>query len=349
MELTNFIVAPEISVFKAMDVINTNGRGIVYVCTPDKQLLGAVTDGNIRRYILKNQDLSAPVTEAMNKEPKFLPIDRAGLSHPFMLEHHITSVPILDKQNRVVSVDFLNAERVREPGDLHVPVVIMAGGKGTRLYPYTQVLPKPLIPIGDKTIIELIMEKFESFGCNQFNVIVNYKRNIIKSFFMDSEQPHHVTFTDEDEFMGTGGGLKLLSGKYQDTFFMTNCDVLLAEDYGEILKYHKQQKNIITLVCAVKNVTIPYGTVELNDAGRVVALQEKPNFSFLTNTGIYVIEPAFLNYIPDGQFIHITDVITRCIEQGEHVGAYPVGEQAWMDMGELDELEKMRKRLNADG
>ena len=349
MELTNLIVTPEVSVFKAMDVINQNGRGIVYVCTPDKQLVGSLTDGNIRRYILKSKDLSAPVSEAMNKEPKSLSIDCAGNSHPFMLEHHITSVPILDRQNRVVSIDFLYAEQVKEKKNLNVPVVIMAGGKGTRLFPYTQVLPKPLIPVGDKTIIELIMEKFESFGCSQFNVIVNYKRNIIKSFFMDSEQSHHVTFTDEDVFMGTGGGLKLLSGKYQNTFFMTNCDVLLEEDYGEILKYHRQQKNIITMVCAMKNVSIPYGTVKLNDSGSVAALQEKPSFSFLTNTGIYVIEPAFLNYIPDGQFIHITDVITRCIEHGEHVGAYPVGEQAWMDMGELNELEKMRKRLNTDG
>lgn len=348
MELTNLIVAPEISVFKAMDVINQNGRGIVYVCTPDKQLLGSVTDGNIRRYILQNKDLSAPVSEAMTREPKALSVDCAAASRQFMLEHHITSVPILDKHNRVLSVDFLNANQVREQGNLNVPVVIMAGGKGTRLYPYTQVLPKPLIPVGDKTIIELIMEKFEDFGCRQFNIIVNYKRNIIKSFFMDSEQAHQVTFTDEDVFMGTGGGLKLLSGKYHDSFFMTNCDVLLEEDYGEILRYHKEKKNIITMVCAMKTVSIPYGTVELNDTGSVVALQEKPSFSFLTNTGIYVIEPAFLDYIPDGQFIHITDVITRCIEQGERVGAYPVGEHAWMDMGELSELEKMRKRLNPD-
>lgn len=349
MEFTNFIVSPKISVLKAMDAINQNGQGIVYVCAEDKQLLGSVTDGDIRRYILKNKDLSAPVTDAMTRTPRSLVVDEAANAHEFMLEHHITSVPILDRQGRVVSVDFLNAQQVHKPEHLNVPVVIMAGGKGTRLYPYTKVLPKPLIPVGDKTIIELIMEKFESFGCDQFNIIVNYKRNIIKSFFMDSEQTHHVTFTDEDVFMGTGGGLKLLAGQYQDTFFMTNCDVLLEEDYGEILKYHRRKKNIITMVCAMKNVSIPYGTVELNESGDVTGLTEKPSFSFLTNTGIYVIEPAFLEYIPNAQFIHITDVISRCIEAGEHVGAYPVGEQAWMDMGELSELEKMRKRLNTDG
>ena len=349
MEFAKFVVSPDVTVLQAMDAINRNGRGIVYVCDAQKRLLGCVTDGDVRRHILQNLPLSAPVRDAMNSAPKSLSVDRAASAHDFMLERHITSVPLLDRHGCLAGVDFLNAQQVHKPEHLDIPVVIMAGGKGTRLYPYTKVLPKPLIPVGDKTIIELIMEKFESFGCDQFNVIVNYKRNIIKSFFMDSEQAHRVTFTDEYEFMGTGGGLKLLEGQYDGTFFMTNCDVLLEEDYGEIVRYHRAQNNILTMVCAMKNVSIPYGTVELHEDGSVARLTEKPSFSFLTNTGIYLIEPKFLEYIPKDKFIHITDVITRCIEAGEHVGAYPVGEQAWMDMGELQELEKMRKRLTDDG
>jgi NDP-sugar pyrophosphorylase family protein len=231
---------------------------------------------------------------------------------------------------------------------MNVPVVIMAGGKGTRLYPYTQILPKPLIPIGEKTITELIMDHFEAFGCKHFDMIVNYKKNFIKSFFIDNEQKRNVDFIEEPQYLGTGGGLKLLEGKYEASFFVTNCDIIVEEDYSEIMKYHKSENNVITIVSAMKNVTIPYGTIEVSDTGQVIKLNEKPNFSFLTNTGFYVLEPHFLDMIPHNTFIHITDVIQRCINMGEKVGVYPISENAWMDMGQLEELEKMREKIGND-
>ena len=149
----------------------------------------------------------------------------------------------------------------------------------------------------------------------------------------------------EEEFAGTAGGLRLLKYKITSTFFMTNCDILLEEDYAAIHDYHKANKNIITLVCALKKEIIPYGTVITDEDGRIKKLKEKPEFEFLTNTGFYIIEPELLDEIPENTFIHITDVIQKCMDKGLNVGVYPVNENAWMDMGQMEELEKMLKRL----
>jgi len=345
MELVEYIVGKECSIIDAMKKINDNTRGIVYVCENDI-LCGSITDGDIRRYILNKGSINDAVTSIMNRTPLFCSVVDKDLVQERMLQQHIRSIPVIDDKKRIIDIIFLNEEADDDKKQLNIPVVIMAGGKGTRLYPYTQILPKPLIPIGEKTITEHIMSRFEEYGCHHFDMIVNYKKNFIKSYFLDNENSLDVDFVDETEFLGTGGGLKLLEGRYQDTFFMTNCDILIEEDYAKIMEEHKANGNIITMVCAEKNMVIPYGTVEVSDDGQAVALKEKPSMSFITNTGFYVIEPEFLNMIPENTFIHITDVIQKCIDTSKRVGVYKISEDKWLDMGQMEEMEKMRQKLN---
>lgn len=344
MQLDDFLVAPECSILDAMKKIDQNGKGIVYVCDQGK-VKGALTDGDIRRHILKKGDLQGNVLKVANIEAKILWEKERDSAIERMKFYKIRSIPILDKEGNIKEICFAEdiIRRKREP--LDIPVAIMAGGKGTRLYPYTQILPKPLIPIGDKTITEHIIDHFLEYGCSQFDMIVNYKKNFIKSYFMDSERTLNINFIEETEFLGTGGGLKLLEGRYHSTFFMSNCDILIEEDYGDILKLHKEQKNIITMVCALKHVEIPYGTVEITDTGRVLSLKEKPELSFITNTGLYVLEPEFLKEIPERTFIHITDIIQKCINKEKKVGVYVIPEEHWLDMGQLDELKRMQEVL----
>lgn len=348
MNLTDFIVSENMKVIKVMQVIDKNARGIAFVCENNK-LLAAVTDGDIRRYILRNGDLDAPVREIANYNPVYLTEEDTEDANLYMRKHSITALPVINNEHKIITIHFLYHHKSVRNININAPVVIMAGGKGTRLYPYTQILPKPLIPIGDKTITEIIMDHFEEYGCRHFDMIVNYKKNLIKSYFIDNDTKRDINFIEEPDYYGTGGGLKLLEGMYSDSFFVTNCDIIIEEDYSKIYDYHKEQKNIITLVCASKNIELPYGTIELNDDGQVIKLVEKPNFSFLTNTGFYILEPGFLEKIPKNTFIHITDVIQSCIDQGERVGVYPVSSHAWMDMGQMDELQKMRERLIGDG
>lgn len=345
MQVTDYIIGIDSLVVDAIKQIDKNGKGIVYVCE-QRKLCGSITDGDIRRHILNKGSLNDSVRSIMNTAPVLCYTDQRELAQVKMAEKKIRSIPIIDNNKEIVEIVFVNGKMDSEKKQLNIPVVIMAGGKGTRLYPYTQILPKPLIPIGEKTITEHIMSRFEEYGCHHFDMIVNYKKNFIKSYFLDNENPTDVDFINETEFLGTGGGLKLLDGKYRDTFFMTNCDILIEEDYAKIVAVHKQNKNIITMVCAEKNMVIPYGTVEVSQDGQATALKEKPSLSFITNTGFYVIEPEFLDMIPENTFIHITDVIQRCIDTGKNVGVYKISEDKWLDMGQMEEMEKMRQKLN---
>ena len=344
MVLADFLIQSGSSIKEAMRQIDKNAKGIVYI-VQDKKLIGVLTDGDVRRFLLKNGDLNENVSIIMNKNPIVLDIEHEKETHTLLEQNKIRSLPIIDEKNEIIRI-YIDHEKIELKKEiLGVPVVIMAGGKGTRLYPYTQILPKPLIPIGDKTITEHIMERFMEYGCNRFTMIVNYKKHFIKSYFEENEKQLNVNFEEEKEFYGTGGGLKLLDKKFNSTFFMTNCDILIEEDYSKILKYHKEQKNIVTMVCAEKKMRIPYGTVDISREDKVIGFKEKPEFSFITNTGFYILEPEFLEMIPENTFIHITDIIQQCIEQDRNVGVYKINEDKWLDMGQLEELEKMRRRL----
>lgn len=344
MQLNDFIIEAEEKIVHAIKKIDNNGKGIVYLIENNK-LVGSLTDGDVRRSILNNENLDRKAISIANIKPKFIYVEDTDVAEKQMILNHLNSMPILNHENEIVEIKFRDGQVKKPEGNLNIPVVIMAGGKGTRLYPYTQVLPKPLIPVGDKTITEHIMERFRKYGCDSFTMIVNYKKNFIQSYFKDNEKQEDIQFVEEMEFLGTAGGLKLLEGRFTDTFFMSNCDILIEEDYEKIIQYHKQNKNLITMVCANKNITIPYGTVTINDSGRALGICEKPELSFVTNTGLYVLQPEFLERIPRGSFVHITDVIQKCIEAGENVGVYSISEEQWLDMGQLDELERMKKHL----
>lgn len=342
MTINDYIVSEETSLRDTMQVIDKNASGIAFICR-EGAFLATVTDGDVRRSLMKGVDMETPVREIANYHPLYLYQKSSHKATSLMQEKGIAVLPILDEKKHIVDIRFLLKKTTFLEKNLNVPVVIMAGGKGTRLKPYTDILPKPLIPIGDKTITEHIMEHFKRFGCLDFHMIVNYKKQFIKAYFLESKA--HIHFVDEEQFLGTGGGIALVGKDIQETFFLTNCDILVEADYGEILKKHKEQKNIITIVCAEKKVVLPYGTVEIDGEGRVKEFREKPGFQFHTNTGFYVIEPEFLKRIPPNTFINITEIIESCIREGEKVGTYLVDEEDWMDMGQLEELEKMRTKM----
>lgn len=336
-----FIVGSDTEILEIIKTIDANLNGIVYVCD-HKKLKGTITDGDIRRYILKKKTIHGRAEEIMNPHPITIGLNDNCNKVKLMQEHAINSLPVIDDQKQLIDIVFLNKKTSRK-ASLKLPVVIMAGGKGSRLYPYTQILPKPLIPINDKTITEMIMDRFEAYDCTHFTMIVNYKKEFIKSYFKECEPQRDLTFIEESSYLGTAGGLKLLEGKIHSTFFMSNCDILIEDDYSEMVKYHKQKQNIITVICALKSETFPYGTLETDDNGMILSLKEKPTFEFLTNTGFYIIEPELLRLIPHNCFIHITEVLSMCMKNGYRCGVYPIKQEAWLDMGQLEELEKMRK------
>lgn len=255
-------------------------------------------------------------------------------------------IPVLDDNGAVIDLYGGEPGNIgKKHNSIHIPVVINAGGKGTRLDPFTRVLPKPLIPVGELPIIEHIIREYQSYDCNEFHIIVNYKRELMKAYFADNENKYDITWYDEDKPLGTGGGLSLLRGKLNETFFFANCDALLTANYESMLKFHKENGNAITMICSHKSINIPYGVVEMGVNGVIKEMKEKPVMFFLTNTGIYIVEPYVLDDIQDDVAIGFPDIVEMERVKGRKVAVFPVSENDWMDMGQLPELEKMRIKL----
>lgn len=349
MDLDKFIVSEDLSVIDTMRQMDASANKILFILN-DEKLVAAITDGDIRRWILKNGDLKAPVKLLANYNPIKLLASRRQEAATLMLQRKIEAVPIVDDDDRLVSVVFWNEEEYglspeKDREALEIPVVMMAGGLGTRLYPYTNVLPKPLIPVGEIPIAEHIINQFRDFGCKDFHLIVNYKKNMIKAYFNEIDKDYSVSYADEDIPLGTGGGLSLLKGKIDKTFILTNCDILIKDDFYKIYEHHKEQGNLITMVCSAKDFKIPYGIVEIDENGEISKLREKPSLSFLTNTGCYIVEPKVIEELKENTKIGFPDIVNEYKSRGEKVGIYPISENSWLDMGQLDEMERMRIRL----
>ena len=344
LQMEQFWISPDMTVLDAMRKLDETGQRILFV-VEDGKLLGALTDGDVRKFILKGGTLEDPVRLAANLHPYSLPVERRGEARAMLEEKQIDALPLLNKQGGIADIVFASGFDIDTRKHAGIPVVIMAGGLGTRLYPYTKILPKPLIPIGDEPILEHIIHRFRDFGCRDFRLVVNYKKNMIKSYFNDLEKDYDVQYVDEDTPLGTGGGLCLLKGQIHETFFLSNCDILLDADFGDLYNFHKQSGNVITMVCAFKHFTVPYGVIELSEKGEIRNMREKPEMNFLTNTGIYVVEPRVVEELEDGKKQGFTDIIDHYRALGERVGVYPVSEQSWMDMGQMEELDAMRRRL----
>ncbi len=325
MKLEELFITADLPAIEAMQRLDEMGRRILFVA-PGGVLQAALTDSDIRRFILRGGDLQGPVGAVANPNPKSLPASRRGRAHAFLLENYIDAVPILDEEGRILDVVFLNDfDDTAQKAKLDMPVVVMAGGLGTRLYPYTKILPKPLIPVGEVPITELLMRRFATFGCSRYTLVVNYRKNMIKSYFADLEPGYNIRWVDETEPLGTGGGLCLLKNDIKETFFLTNCDIIVDANYADIAAFHLKQQNSITMVCAMKRYTIPYGVVELEEDGGFASIREKPRMNFLTNTGMYVVEPAVLGQIEDGKAQGFPDIIARCRQNGGRVGVLLLG------------------------
>ena len=326
--------------------INKNGKKCVIIVDDADRICGLLTDGDVRRYVLGGKDLNASITCAMNPKPVVFHQMNEDALRQEMMKRTMIVYPVVDENNRLIDAFFWNDLPENKNGNISgflpetISTVIMAGGLGRRLYPYTKVLPKALVPIGEDPICTHVINNFKSFGCKDFHLILNHKKEMIKAYYTEVEKDYNLTFHEEKEFLGTAGGLGLLKGKMDHAFFVSNCDILVEADYPCIYKMHKSEGNLITMVGALKDVQIPYGIIKL-DHNSVSTLEEKPKFSFLTNVGVYLLEPSVLDEIKDGEFIHMTDLIERYIAQGKKVGCFPIAGDAWLDMGQIEEMKKM--------
>lgn len=310
--------------------------------------LGIITNGDLQRAIIAHVPFDTPIAKIVSPKGKLYAKegdDRERIKE-WMLVKRAELMPVLNDVGVLVDVIFWDeilsdTPNVDNRPKIDLPVVIMAGGKGTRLKPITNVIPKPLVPVGDKTILEVILDQFEGIGCHKFYMSVNYKADMIKYYLNQLEHKYDIEFVIEDKPLGTIGSVSLLKDKINTPFFVSNCDSINEQDYRDVWDYHVNNLNDMTIVTMVKSFNIPYGVIETGADGLMTALKEKPDQTYQVNTGVYILNPSCIEEIPDREFFHITHLMEKIKARGGRVGCFPVSENSWKDMGEWPEYLKM--------
>ncbi len=290
--------------------------------------------------------------------------DIRKLAHPikdYVLNNVLVTTENIDRKSKslkdyslIINLDKNNHEHIEVIGkngyNLHkeikdVPVVIMAGGLGTRLRPFTKIIPKPLMPVGDKAILEHIIGEFVKFGLKDFYLTLNYKANFIKAYFKELNPDYNVYYVDENKPLGTAGALKFLQGTLKKPFFVTNCDTIIKVNYKKLYNFHLKNNFDMTLIGAIEKVDIPFGVCKVDDNFNLISIDEKPSNYFLINSGMYILNPDILELIPFNEFFHITHLMERVKKEGGKVGVYPVSKNTWIDLGTLKEFKENIDKL----
>lgn len=344
------IVGADRTIIQTMKIMDESYTKLLLVFNGE-DFLGIITNGDLQRAIIANTPFDTPIEKIISREGKMYAHkgDNMETIKEWMLSKRAELMPVLDDEGQIVDVifwdDLFSEKPVSNRELIDLPVVIMAGGKGTRLKPITNVIPKPLVPVGDKTILEVIMDQFESIGCHKFYMSVNYKADIMKYYLSQLDYKYDIEFFMEDKPLGTIGSVSLLKGKITTPFFVSNCDSISEQDYRDVWDYHVRNHNDMTIVTMVKSFKIPYGVIETGADGLMTALKEKPEQTYQVNTGVYILNPDLIEEIPEGEFYHITHLMEKVQKRGGRVGCFPVSEHAWRDMGEWSEYLKMIKVL----
>ncbi|MCR5151654.1 MAG: nucleotidyltransferase family protein [Prevotella sp.] len=344
--IQKYIIDSRSTLIQAMRKMDESGSKALLAFDTDR-FIGMITIGDLQRAIIANKPFDTPVKELIDNNTKkyAYATDSKETIRQWMLQVRAEFMPILDSEGNLADVLFWD-DLIKNPQQdarpqISLPVVIMAGGKGTRLKPLTNVIPKPLVPIGDKTILEVIMDQFEGIGCHKFYMSVNYKADMMKYYLSQLDHKYDIEFFMEDKPLGTIGSVSLLKGKITTPFFVSNCDSINEQDYRDVWDYHVSNNNDMTIVTMVKSFTIPYGVIETGENGLMVDLKEKPEHTYMVNSGVYILNPELIDEIPENQFFHITHLMEKVKSRGGRVGCFPVSEESWHDMGEWDEYLKM--------
>jgi len=349
-DISELQISPTDNILTAMKQMDRCRKKLLIVMSKCKYL-GLISIGDIQRALINGHELTEEISLFMRNDyivadPNYT-IERVK---SLMLKLRTEFMPVVNDLGDLVEVhlwDILFGEKKQEPSSkFNLPIVIMAGGIGSRLKPLTNVLPKPLIPINDKTLLEEIFDRFNHHGCDSFFISVNYKADLIKYYLEQLNLPFNINYFIEDKPLGTAGSLSLLKGNIAETFFVSNCDILIDQDYSEVLKYHKENNNEITIIAALKNYSLPYGTIESGTNGKLLRLIEKPDVTFKVNSGMYILEPHVLDEIPPNSFFHITQLIDKINLRNGKIGVFPVSERSWLDIGNWDEYLINREKNN---
>lgn len=350
MLLTDFMISSDVSVRVAMQCIDRNARGIALVVDSERRLQATVTDGDVRRAILANVDLDAPVQTLLDwrAEQAHLfhqPITAdVGSSQAELLElmnnNAVRQVPLLNVQGQVVDIIFL--DKLVKEYEQPIHAVVMAGGFGTRLRPLTDELPKPMLPIGNQPLLELTIQRLRESGIQQVNVTTHYLPEKITEYFGDGKKfGVEINYVTEECPLGTAGSLSLMAPS-EEPLLVINGDILTGVDFRTMLMHHRKYRADLTVGIRQYEYQVPYGVIDCEGV-YVKGVQEKPVIRFWFNAGIYLLEPSVRVYIPtDGRRFDMTDLIQVLLDDDCRVINFPVKEY-WLDIGKFEDYSKAQE------
>ncbi len=317
---------------EAVQKINEEKSGVALVVDEKDRLVGVMTDGDIRRAVLRGIQLEDSVEKAVTRNPITGKHNHTrGELFRMMLYNRISHIPVVDKENRLLGIVY--EEALRKESLLMAPVVIMAGGLGTRLRPLTEDVPKPMLRVNGKPMLEKIIERFRNLGVLEFYISVNYKAWMIEDYFGDgSSWRVRIHYLREKKRLGTAGSLSLLPRNIKCPFFVINADVMTDLDFRAIYQFHRDNRPDLTVAVKKISYQVPYGTIEV-DHGRIVSLSEKPHIKKYVNAGIYVLDPGVLFEVPGDEFFDMTELINGLLEKGRVVSSYLINGN-WIDVGQ---------------
>jgi dTDP-glucose pyrophosphorylase len=347
------------SIKTAIRLLNQFGTKTLVVLDKNKSLKGTISDGDIRRAILKGKKLENLITGIYNSEPIYLiqnSFDESKLKSVF-LKHKIDIIPIVNKKGKFIkSIKFYdlinsfkknnNKKKIVNNKINNASVIIMAGGLGKRMEPFTHIMPKPLIPIGKSTIIELVIAQFTKYGFNDFLLTTNYKHYILDIFFKNIKLKSNLKLIREKKPLGTAGSLSLIKGLKGKNCFVANCDGLLNLDLNNIMDYHVNNHFDLTIIVSMKKYQLPYGICKSKSNGLFDEIIEKPKIDFKVNTGIYVMKNSMLKYVPKNKKIDMNNFIELLKNKKFNIGLYPISSESWLDVGQWEEYKNNIKKIS---
>ena len=335
------LIPPDLQINKVIEVIDLNSRQIAIVTDKEGKLMGTVTDGDIRRGILKGISLSSPVSLIMNPRPITIPrmVDKKCIID-ILRANKIRHLPVIDEERHVIGV-----ERMEEQlSDSHHNnwVVIMAGGRGKRLRTLTDNCPKPMLKVGEKPLLHTILEQLIRQGFTRFCISVNYKPLQIKDYFGDgSKFGAEILYIDESKQMGTAGSLSLVPFDTQEPILVLNGDILTKLSFEQLIDFHREHQAKATIAVTTYGFQVPYGIIKANH-GHLIGFEEKPVFSGFINAGIYVLNPEVLGCVPEDSYFDMNNLFKILIQNKEPVCIFPIREY-WIDIGEMKSFDQACK------
>ncbi len=345
-----YFIGIENSIKESMIKIKKNGTRTLLVVKKNKFLLGTLSEGDIHSALIKDYSLKSSIKSIYNKNPKKIFSENFNTNRvrKMFLDKQIGIIPLVDTKNlvkKIISWEDIFGSKKNYSELRKVEVVIMAGGKGERLKPYTSVLPKPLVPINNKPMLEHIISNFKLFNFHNFHLVLNHQANLIKSYFNNSDQNYKINFVTEPKPLGTVGGIRHVKNIKSNNFLLSNCDTLFKIDYIELYNYHQTNNNFLTLVVSKVHHEFSYGFCKVTKK-RLISIKEKPKLDFIANTGLYVMKKEVLKLIPKNKKFDLTDLINKCLVLKKKIGVYEIQSNSWTDLGKLSDFSKAFKDFN---